>query len=108
MTLYVKAISRKEAEGREKMLPVEFLGQTLVAHGQDFQADSEFGNCLIGWYNGTLHMHAFSQPHRYGPCKRVDCSQTGELRFQRNLVLAGISRTIPGANEGVPGNIDCN
>ncbi|KAE9983664.1 hypothetical protein BLS_009657 [Venturia inaequalis] len=48
MTLYVKSISRKEAEGREKMLPVEFLGQTMVAHGQDFQADSEFGNCLIG------------------------------------------------------------
>lgn len=59
MTLYIKSISRKEAEGREKMLPVEFLGQTMVAHGQDFQADSEFGNCLIGGYSGILRIHGF-------------------------------------------------
>jgi hypothetical protein len=54
MTLYVKSISRKEAEDREKMLPVGFLGSTMISHGQDFQPDSEFGNCLISEYNGTF------------------------------------------------------
>jgi hypothetical protein len=56
MTLYIKSISRKEAEDREKMLPVAFLGSTMISHGQDFQPDSEFGNCLISAYKGTLQL----------------------------------------------------
>lgn len=49
MTVYVKSLSkRNEGEDREKLLPVGFLGQTMIAHGQDFDNESEFGNCLIG------------------------------------------------------------
>jgi hypothetical protein len=48
MTAYVKSISkRSEGEERDKMLPVGYMGQTMVSHGQDFNHDSEFGNCLI-------------------------------------------------------------
>jgi hypothetical protein len=48
MTSYVKSMSkRNEAEDREKILPVALLGQTMMAHGEDFEPDSEFGNCLI-------------------------------------------------------------
>lgn len=48
MNLYVKAMAKKsEGENSEKVLPVEYLGTTMVAHGQDFQHDSEFGSCLI-------------------------------------------------------------
>lgn len=47
MTLYVKSIS-KRAEGadKEKQLPGGHLGSSMVTHGEDFELDSEFGNCL--------------------------------------------------------------
>jgi hypothetical protein len=106
MTLYVKSISRKEAEDREKMLPIEFLGQTMISHGQDFQADSEFGNCLVGGCNRKIQLHSGSHSYRHGTRKRVAGPQTRELCCQRNLMLVGISRKIARANEGVPGNID--
>ena len=48
MTVYVKSLSRREeVEDREKVLPVGYLGQTMIHHGEDFEPDSEFGNCLI-------------------------------------------------------------
>lgn len=47
-TSYVKSLSkRNEAEDREKNLPVGHLGTTMVSHGEDFEPDSEFGNCLL-------------------------------------------------------------
>ncbi len=49
MNLYVKAISkRNEAEDKEKSLPVGYLGRVMINHGDDFENDSEFGQCLIG------------------------------------------------------------
>lgn len=49
MTSYVKSISkRNEVDDREKILPVGYLGQSMMTHGEDFEPDSEFGNCLIG------------------------------------------------------------
>lgn len=48
-TAYIKSLSkRNEGDDREKVLPVARLGQTLANHGDDFEPDSEFGNCLIG------------------------------------------------------------
>jgi len=47
-TAYVKSLSkRSEIEDKEKILPVAYLGQTMIHHGEDFEPDSEFGNCLI-------------------------------------------------------------
>ena len=52
MTTYVKTLSkRNEGEDKEKILPVAFLGSTMVSHGEDFEVDSEFGQCLIGSLN---------------------------------------------------------
>ena len=49
MAVYVKSLSkRNEVEDKEKILPVAYLGQTMINHGEDFEPDSEFGNCLIG------------------------------------------------------------
>lgn len=47
MAVYVKSIS-KRAEGadKEKQLPGGHLGSSMVTHGEDFETDSEFGNCL--------------------------------------------------------------
>ena len=48
MTTYIKTLSkRNEGEDKEKMLPVGYLGSTMVSHGEDFENDSEFGQCLI-------------------------------------------------------------
>lgn len=48
MTIYVKSLSsRNEGEDREKKLPVGYLGQVMIQHGEDFDLDSEFGKCLI-------------------------------------------------------------
>lgn len=48
MTVYVKSLSkRNEVDDKEKVLPGAYLGQTMIHHGEDFEPDSEFGNCLI-------------------------------------------------------------
>ena len=48
MNLYIKAISkRNEGEDKEKSLPVGYLGRIMINHGEDFDNDSEFGQCLI-------------------------------------------------------------
>ncbi|KAI1204596.1 BAR-domain-containing protein [Annulohypoxylon truncatum] len=49
MNTYVKSLSRRGEtfEDKEKGLPVSYLGRTMIAHGEDFEQDSEFGNCLI-------------------------------------------------------------
>ncbi|KAI9748920.1 MAG: hypothetical protein M4579_007074 [Chaenotheca gracillima] len=48
MTTYVKSLSKtKEAEDKERILPVAYMGSTMVSHGEDFDRDSDFGNCLV-------------------------------------------------------------
>ena len=48
MTAYVKTLSkRNEGDDKEKILPVSYLGSTMVHHGEDFENDSEFGQCLM-------------------------------------------------------------
>ncbi|MCJ1293472.1 hypothetical protein MMC34_005027 [Xylographa carneopallida] len=48
MSTYIKTLSkRNEGEDKEKMLPVAYLGSTMLSHGEDFENDSEFGQCLI-------------------------------------------------------------
>ncbi|KAL9612433.1 MAG: hypothetical protein Q9167_002981 [Letrouitia subvulpina] len=48
MTAYVKTLSkRNEGDDKEKSLPVLYLGSTMLHHGEDFENDSEFGQCLI-------------------------------------------------------------
>ncbi|KAL2268958.1 hypothetical protein VTJ83DRAFT_3804 [Remersonia thermophila] len=49
MNQYVKWMGRRveAAEDKDKPLPVGYLGRTMVSHGEEFQADSDYGNCLI-------------------------------------------------------------
>ncbi|RYP40863.1 hypothetical protein DL767_001344 [Monosporascus sp. MG133] len=49
MNAYTKSLSRRgeNFEDKEKGLPVSYLGRTMIAHGEDFEPDSEYGNCLI-------------------------------------------------------------
>ena len=51
MTVYVKSMSkRNDGNEKEKTLPVFNLGHTMVGHSEDFDPDSEFGNCLAGMF----------------------------------------------------------
>lgn len=55
MNNYIKSMSkRKEAEDREKMLPLDALSHAMIGHGEEFETDSTFGNCLIGGLYSTL------------------------------------------------------
>lgn len=50
MNIYVKSLSKRtEAEDKEKSTAVAQLGSTALNHGEDFEQDSEFGQCLIGF-----------------------------------------------------------
>ncbi|TDZ15970.1 Meiotically up-regulated gene 137 protein [Colletotrichum orbiculare MAFF 240422] len=46
---YVKWIARRGEgfEDKEKGLPIAFVGRMMISHGEEFEADSEFGACLL-------------------------------------------------------------
>lgn len=49
MNAYVKSISRRaELDRKEKTLPIAYMGGSMITHGEDFDLDSEFGQCLNG------------------------------------------------------------
>lgn len=102
MNLYVKAISkRNEAEDREKSLPVGYLGRVMINHGEDFENDSEFGQCLIGM-RSAVHAEQTLIADRFWPYTREGCTNSGELRGERDLVLARVIGKIPRSNERIP------
>jgi hypothetical protein len=52
---YIKAVSkRSEVEGKEKTLPIAYMGGTMVSHAEDFEPDSEYGQCLNGMFTSSL------------------------------------------------------
>jgi hypothetical protein len=66
MNVYIKSLSRRGEtfDDKEKGLPVSYLGRTMIAHGEDFDPDSEFGNCLIGMCLGRASITPFLYPVR--------------------------------------------
>ena len=47
MGIYMKAVSKRtELAKKEKMLPIQNLGTSMITHGEDFEHDSEYGQCL--------------------------------------------------------------
>lgn len=59
MTVYVKSLSKRaEGDDREKTLPGGHLGSSMVTHSEDFEPDSEFGNCLSCKCSVYLRSHA--------------------------------------------------
>lgn len=49
MNTYVKYLSKQSGfEDKEKVTPPSYLGTTMIRHGEDFDQDSLFGQCLIG------------------------------------------------------------
>jgi hypothetical protein len=59
MTSYVKAISkRNEGDDKEKTLPIAHLGSSMVAHGEDFDGNSEYGQCLISEFLSRMERNS--------------------------------------------------
>ncbi|KAL2865670.1 BAR domain protein [Aspergillus lucknowensis] len=47
MASYVKSISkRNEGDDKEKTLPIAQLGGSMITHGEDYDANSDYGRCL--------------------------------------------------------------
>ncbi|KAF3917151.1 Endophilin-A2 [Arthrobotrys entomopaga] len=52
--IYMKSLSkRREGDDREKMIPVDIVGQSMVLHGEEFEQDSLYGQCLTSF--GRAH-----------------------------------------------------
>lgn len=48
MSSYVKALSKRtEGEGKEKMIPIAYVGTTMARHGEVFEEGNKFGECLL-------------------------------------------------------------
>jgi len=48
MSTYVKSLSkRSEGEGKEKMIPIAYVGTTMARHGEVFEEGNKFGECLL-------------------------------------------------------------
>lgn len=48
LTAYIKSISKKsEGEDKEKSLPIANLGGCFISHGEEFDTNSNYGQCLI-------------------------------------------------------------
>jgi hypothetical protein len=104
MAVYVKSLS-KRAEGadKEKQLPGGHLGSSMVTHGEDFEPDSEFGNCLscMSATNWTL-LHV-TDDYSPGSSQRAPRTRTGDVYPICYVIMAGGSRAFPNPDEGVPG-----
>ena len=47
---YIKSLSKRDqGDTKEKQLAVGYLGSAFVSHGDDFEPDSGFGQCLLGF-----------------------------------------------------------
>ena len=48
-SVYIKSLSKRDqGESKDKQVAVGHFGSTLASHGDDFEHDSDFGQCLSG------------------------------------------------------------
>jgi hypothetical protein len=101
---YIKTVSKKsEIEGKEKILPIAHMGGTMVSHGEDFDTDSELGQCLSR--KTAAHRQEASLIMQRSPRKnpRTSSQNTGKLCSCCDIELARVAGKVSGANEGVSG-----
>lgn len=45
--VYIQSMSKRDKfQDKDQQLPIGYFGSTMVSHGDDFEPDSEFGQCL--------------------------------------------------------------
>ncbi|KAH7141428.1 hypothetical protein B0J13DRAFT_59217 [Dactylonectria estremocensis] len=80
---YVKWISRRSEvlEDKEKSSPVGHLGRSMAVHGEDFEQDSEFGNCLLSLGRANERIAGIQETY-------VDCANATWMdSLERNLAM---------------------
>ena len=89
MNSYVKAISsRNEGEDKDKVLPVGSMGAAMAKHGEDFENDSEFGQCLVGEFLRASKSPKATNIVSHGSNKRENCPRSRDLYYEVNFNLA--------------------
>lgn len=56
MTVYMKSLSKRnevDDKDKEKFTAIAQLGTTAINHADDFEPESEFGQCLSGRHTST-------------------------------------------------------
>lgn len=96
MAGYVKSISkRNEGDDKEKNLPIAALGGGMVAHGDDFDAHSEYGRCLTSMFalNHTLRQETGDRliNRSVWSHRRACRTGAGVLHRSSECQLAGVS-----------------
>ncbi|ERT01095.1 bar domain containing protein [Sporothrix schenckii 1099-18] len=83
MTAYVKWVGRRGEtfDDKEKGLPISYLGRTMTNHGEDFEHNSEFGNCLTSL--GRANERLASAQERYV----ADATATWLESLERSLAM---------------------
>ncbi|PSR76454.1 BAR domain-containing protein [Coniella lustricola] len=56
MNAYVKWLGQRDSLLGEKGVPATVLARTMITHGEDFDPDSQFGNCLIEMGRANDHV----------------------------------------------------
>lgn len=107
MTIYVKSLSKRtDLEEREKALPIAFLGQTMTNHGEEFEPDSEFGNCLISKFTSQKLCQSIGHELTSVSLWKKpgeNCEDARDLYRGCYSRMVGILGAILGHDEGIPG-----
>lgn len=83
MTSYIKWISKRNEllDDKERGFPVAHLGRTMATHGEDFEQDSEFGNCLLSLGRANERLAGIQETY-------VDCATATWLdNIERSLAM---------------------
>lgn len=83
MGAYVKWVSKRSEvlEDKERSSPTAHLGRTMTAHGEDFEQDSEFGNCLLSLGRANERIAGIQETY-------VDCATATWMdNLERSLAM---------------------
>ena len=83
MTAYIKWIGRRNEliDDKERGYPVAYLGRAMATHGEDFEQDSEFGNCLLSMGRANERIAGIQESY-------VDCATATWLdNLERSLAM---------------------
>lgn len=87
MNIYMKSISKRaEIEDKEKTLPVAHLGGTMISHGEDFELNSEFGQCMTGKPDQAVPYPVISPSGLTKYCTAFGKTQERLARVQENYI----------------------
>ncbi|KAF4986970.1 hypothetical protein FGRMN_10593, partial [Fusarium graminum] len=83
MSSYVKWMSRRNEllDDKERGTPMSYLGRTMATHGEDFEQESEFGNCLLSLGRANERIAGIQDSY-------VDCANATWLdNLERSLAM---------------------